>query len=623
MNVVHRVWRFIPTGVWVMLLLIGLAVLYRAYIGSAREAEAKVGVIGVVAPDGMSRADAKLSVWLDALNEQGLRNAIVPVSSLVSESIWGRNAAADYRVLVLPDQILQRSDARLLRFLQTFVADGGQLLVCYDAMTRNEGAGTHTNGVAQLSGLVGVDYALFDTLGAGAFVSAPVLGSDADMTLLQVPPGKAVPWPTSASGLLALTTYQYGFVMYPHLATRGAYGGKRLLESTDGSVILGERAVGRGRVVFANLPLGDLKGRTDGLLLHAVLSHMGKIAGLPALSAAPNGIGGLVFNWHIDANTALPALAEFDRRGLFAQGPFSIHFTAGPDAHKLGDRAGMDLANNLPLQQWIQRFKKRGDGIGNHGGWLHDYFGTQVDHAPHREMVDLLERNDVAVRAAAGAPVREYSAPLGNQPEWVTEWIEDRGVMGYYFTGNTGMAPTRSYREGRLGARKIWSFPILTLNQIASFEEASDNSVPGDYMGDWLVSSAEFAADSATVRTFYSHPSGWKLYFGAIEQWFKRTAELLHDGRFHWYTMEQMAEFLNRREQVQWQVMRRQDKDVFQASHTTDLTGMAWRLPKVRYERPVLEQGAADIREADDAWTVVAKEGKSLTFNVSTQQDHP
>ena len=622
MSALRAAFKRIPLGIWLALLLALAAGTYYYYVAPRTGAPAQAGMVGVIAPDGMTDADPQLSVWLDALNEQGVRNTVVPVSSLISENIWGQRTQADYRVLILPDQVLRRADIRLTRVLQDFVDQGGQLLVCYDAMSR-AGEGAHWGDGAPLSSLVGLDYGLFEALGGGAVAYGPVLGTDPVMTELQTPPGKAVPWPPSKTGQLALTTYQYGFVMYPHLVTKGAYPGRVLLESTDGSLVLGDRDVGRGRVVFANLPLGDLKGRTDGLLLHAVLRHVAEVAGLPTLASAPGGIGGLVFNWHIDANTALPALAEFDRRGLFTQGPFSIHFTTGPDAHKAGDHAGMDLEHNKAMQTWIRRFKERGDAIGNHGGWIHDYFGTKVSEGSRGEMEDLLERNDAVLRAVTGAPILEYSAPLGNQPDWVTDWIERRGVLGYYFTGNTGMAPTRSYRDGKLKAHKIWSFPILTLNQIASFEEASENSVPSNYMEDWLISIAEFAADSGTVRTFYSHPPGWKLYFDAITHWFARTAELLQDGRFRWYTMEQMAQFLNRREQVQWQVTQKPGGEVFEASHASSLADMTWRLPKTHYARPVVEQGAAKVREADDAWMLVAAEGKSLVFSVSTNVGNP
>lgn len=620
MNAVRAGCRRIPLGIRIALILLLLAFTYRVWMRS--ETDPRVAMLGIVAPDGMTASEPALAVWLDGAHEEGIQAETVHVSALIGESIWGDKSLVAYRALVLPDQLLRRSNRKLMRALQKFVEQGGQLLVCYDALSSTSG-GDRPEGRALLSELVGVDYALFDTLGTGEIAYGPVLGTEESMAQLQIPPGKPVPWPPSATGQLALTTYQYGFLTYPHFVTRGVYNGKVLLEAPDGSLIIGEKKLGRGSVMFANLPLGDLKGRTDGLLLHSVLQRLGSLAALPSLAATPDGIGGLVFNWHIDANTSVWALTEFERRGLFAQGPFSIHFTAGPDAHKLGDRAGMALERNSPMHQWIKKFNERGDSLGNHGGWIHDYFGTQVGDGNIDEMKGLLTRNDDALRSVVEHQIKEYSAPLGNQPEWVTDWIEERGVLGYYFTGNTGMAPTRSYREGKLRAHKIWSFPILTLNRIASFEEASEGGVPAHYMAQWLISVAEFSADSGTVRTFYSHPPGWRLYFDALQTWFKRTAELRDAGRFRWYTMERMAEFLNRREQVSWQVSSAPGQERFAISHPQTLTEMTWRLPKDHYGRPVLESGKAQIRDAGNAWIVAAASGKSLVFNVPTQRSNP
>lgn len=609
----------IPHGIWVALAVLLLALAYRAW--SEFEAPTPATVVAVLAPDGMDASDPALAIWLDAAREEGLPVETVHISSLLGESVWGRKHRA-YQAMILPDQVLRHGDSRLRQPLRAFVDNGGWLLVTYDALT-HRGRGEEGKGWPLLSGVVGVDYALFDTLKSGATVFGPALGSEETMRQLQIPPGKAVPWPQDGTRL-ALTTYQYGFVNYPHFLTRGVFPGKVLLEAPDGSVLLGERKVGRGGVLFANLPLGSLKGRTDGILLHAALRHFStNILGFPSLLPAPGGVGGLVFNWHVDSNTSVRAFEELSRRGLLSQGPFSVHFTAGPDAYQQGDRAGMDLEHNQVMQQWVRRFKERGDALGNHGGWIHDYFGNGVSGPNRLKMKIFLARNDEVVRAQAGYVIREYSAPLGNQPEWVTDWIEERGVLAYYFTGNTGMAPTRSYREGRLRARKIWSFPILTLNQIASFEEAAEEGIPADYMQQWLVSIAEFAADSGTVRTFYSHPPGWRFYYDAIEKWFARTGELAAEGRFRWYTMSRMAEFLNRREQVRWEAARTGEGERFSATHPESLAEMAWRLPKIRYERPMTESGKAQIGDAGDAWTVTASEGKTLVFKASIKEIRP
>ena len=594
------------------LLLVVLAILGALIYKESYRASAVSTQVGIVAPDGMPDSEPKLQVWLDAAREEGLLARSVRLSELPVK-IFGNDLNSRFRVLILPDQILEESNGALLGRLQEYVKNGGMLLVCFDAWTR-EGSGRG----AVLSDLVGVNYGLYGSMGDDARANGVVLGSQDDFSLLKIPPGKAMPFPEDAAGQLALTTYMYGFAIYPHFVTRGEYSGKALLSSPDGSLILGEKDSGRGKVMFVNLPLGYLKGRTDGLMLHSVLHRLALHAGLPVLSPSPEGTGGLVFNLHVDANTSLPAFEEMDKRGLFSQGPFSFHFTVGPDAHRKGDRAGMDLDHNPRMQQWIRRFVARGDGIGNHGGWIHDYFGDHVGDADKRpEMVELLERNDESLRRVAGRPIREYSAPLGNQPEWVTEWIEKRGVEAYYFTGNSGMAPTRSYRNGMLRTKKIWSFPILNYGSIASFEEASEIDLPHPEMTKWLIDISDYVAQDATVRTFYSHPPGFFKYSDSIQHWFDHTKELLAQGRFRWYTMEGMAEFLNRRELVNWQEDDADGEAHFSASQPVTLKKMTWVLPKSRYGKPEATIGNIEVRGRDDAWEVIAGDEKELKFNAS------
>ncbi len=594
------------------LLLIALAILGALIYKASYPAGAVSAQVGIVAPDGMPDSEPRLQVWLDAAREEGLLARSMHLSELAVK-VFGNDLNSRFRVLILPDQILEESNGALLGRLQEYVKNGGVLLVCFDAWTR-----TGLGGRAVLSDLVGVNYGLYGSMGDEARTNSVVLGSHNDFSLLEIPPGKAMPFPESATGQLALTTYMYGFANYPHFETEGVYSGRALLTSDSGSLIVGEKDSGRGKVMFVNLPLGYLKGRTDGLMLHSVLHRLAVLAGLPLLSPSPEGIGGLVFNVHVDANTSLPVFDEMDRRGLFSQGPFSFHFTDGPDAYKKGDRAGMDLDHNPRMQQWIRRFVARGDGIGNHGGWIHNYFGDHVGDADKRpEMIELLEKNDASLRRVVGRPIREYSAPIGNQPEWVTEWIEKRGVEAYYFTGNSGMAPTRSYRDGILRTKKIWSFPILSYGPIASFEDASEREMPHPEVTKWLLDMSDYVAKDATVRTFYSHPPGFLKYFDSIQQWFDHTQKLSVQGRFRWYTMEGIAEFLNQRELVSWQEEDGKTAAHFSASQPVTLKKMTWVLPKSNYGKPEVTSGNAQVKDRDDAWQVIAGDEKELKFDAS------
>ena len=101
--------------------------------------------------------------------------------------------------------------------------------------------------------------------------------------------------------------------------------------------------------------------------------------------------------------------------------------------------------------------------IGSHGGWIHDYFSAHVETDNPKDLEQFLALNKDSLERVTGKPVVEYSAPNGNQPPWVTHWLEAHGFVAYYFTGDTGMGPTaglsqrRTRRSQRLGFSNLSS----------------------------------------------------------------------------------------------------------------------------------------------------------------------
>ena len=69
-----------------------------------------------------------------------------------------------------------------------------------------------------------------------------------------------------------LRRYKYGDLQYPSFVTSGNYAGEVLFHSNNG-LVAGEQSYQKGSVLFVNLPLGYLKGSTDGLLLHVFLKY--------------------------------------------------------------------------------------------------------------------------------------------------------------------------------------------------------------------------------------------------------------------------------------------------------------------------------------------------------------
>ena len=583
----------------------------------------------LLVPDGISFSDPKVTMWLDAGSEEGLH--VVPVhDSAFLRPLWGESKCAG---VILPDSIHKEASDVFIATLHHFVADGGNLMLVYDAGIFSLN-GTYAAGRSRLSDLAGVDYALYDKFADKTIQWSNVTSTNAIVSQMEIPPGKYYPFHTetiasahkggspiaSPNGTfdVELRRYKYGDLQYPSFVTSSNYTGEVLFHSSNG-LVAGQQSYQKGSVLFVNLPLGYLKGSTDGLMLHVFLKYFASHAlSLPYLMPVPDGVGGLVLNWHIDSNAAIKPLQEMSSWTLLQQGPYSIHITAGPDAGKVGDRKGFDVDHNPISQGLIRKYMSLGYQIGSHGGWIHDYFSAHVETDNPKDLEQYLALNKNALERVTGKPVAEYSAPNGNQPPWVTHWLEAHGFVAYYFTGDTGMGPTQGYRNGEREARNVWAFPILHLDRAAGFEELSTEGYSDSEIASWLAAITEFTSDQRSVRLVYFHPPGILQYHDLVDRWVEQTARLKADGRFRWYTMTELANFLNSRKQVKWKVADTGGLITVEATHPQTLDHETWRIPASRFAQPKIIEGSAKVVRDNDTWMVIAAEGKNLRFDTET-----
>jgi hypothetical protein len=591
--------------------------------------------LALLLPDGADLRDPLVTAWTDAAREEGVPLHVITTNDFLRPvSLEGLRFAG----IILPDSVHTAANDVLLGKLKDYVDGGGALMIVFDAATLSIPFRTYASRWSRLSGLAGIEYAFYDELGANTTRFSPIMGSRGAFLSLDIAPGKFtlpdsddVPLPSASTPGTAsaqmlneytLSGYGYQAFEYGHYVTRGEYAGRELLYTPSGDVIAGVRNQRQGHVLFVNLQLGYLKTQTDGLLLHGFLHYFAtELAGLPALSAAPRGRGGLVMNWHVDAEPAIEALEELKHSAIFRQGPYSVHVTAGPDVDEFGDGGGFDAPRSAEAQRWLKFFAARGDQVGSHGGWIHNYFGYNVGENNRDDFEQYLALNKAALEKVTRRPVTEYSAPVGTHPTWVTSWLEANDIHAYYFTGNTGMGPTRTYRDGKRSARSAWAFPVLTLGANASFEELAEDEVPAETVATWLESVAQFAADRHVIRLVYFHPPGLLEYQPEpIERWLSRTARLSALGRFAWYTMTDVADFLDRREGVDWRVDRNASGDiVVTATHADSLERQAWFVPAQRYVEPRIRDGAGDVTLDAGQWIVRAAGGQRLVFSAASR----
>lgn len=609
-----------------ILVLLGTA----AYMHrSGPQTDSSMDTLLLLIPDSANADDPLIHLWSDAAEEEGLHLQIVRDSFLLSP-MFKFHAAG----LIVPDQVHRLANDTLIGALHDYVESGGKLMLVYDACTLDLN-GYFPRYESRLSDLTGVSYALYDQYKKNTMEFDKIWGSQKTMQDLEILPGKYIPlanddeepgWLQQVAWSGAQTSesarkftfarYLYNNLKYPSFHTSGTFDGHVLLTSKAG-VVAGTKKHGAGDVLFVNLPLGYLKSRTDGLLLHSFLLYFAThTLQLPHLASVPDGIGGLVLNWHIDAASALKPLAVMQKAGIFDQGPFSVHFTAGPDVNSVNDGKGLDVEHNPEAQSWIQYFQKRGNMVGSHGGWIHNYFGEQLSDTNQRELEPYIVRNNLALEHVTGQHITEYSAPLGNHPEWVTNWLEQHGFIAYYFAGDTGMGPTMVYRDSGKNGSSIWGFPMAHLGTEASLEEMNFDNVPGSIVESWLLGIADFSAHNHVARLVYSHPVGATRYVPALQEWLHHTQQLSDQKDFRWYTMTALATFLNQRRQVQWTLGRSENKLLLQATHPQSLNHQTWIFPKSQYRNLHVVQGSATIQDKGCFWLVAANDCQHLAVEM-------
>ncbi|MDB5894093.1 MAG: hypothetical protein JWQ88_1624 [Rhodoferax sp.] len=426
----------------------------------------------------------------------------------------------------------------------------------------------------------------------------------------------------------AVSGYGFGELGYYHYVTTGTFPGNVYLTSPQHGLVAGERSYGTGKLVFVNIPLGYFKAiGTDGALLHGFLNQFARDhVAMPRMSAQPKGVGGLVYNWHVDdGDDLLPDFKYLMTLDFMQnQGPFSVHFTAGPDVSVAGDGQGMNLPNNPAAKDVVLKTGKFGPyanswgkkhTLGSHGGWNHDLYGINASEDNAATYLPWVLLNFSAIENVIGEPLREYSAPQGNNPLWATRWIESHGVVGMYTTSDGGSAATREWRAGQRTADKLWTTPIAPFGKNATFEEFEENGVSDATAAQWLIDLQSFVVNNRTNRLFYNHPPGARAHLGVVKTFVRRAASLQAMGRFNWYTMAQLGDFSQRRIQTTWSSTSSWGQSRFNASNPVSLTDMTWLIPRSRYYMPVVVGGYGTVNVFDTKnWIVTAQGGTSLSF---------
>ena len=586
----------------------------------------------LLVPDGTPPTAFFIQIWQDAANEQGVRLESMEISAWVRQSSYGQSPGAG---VIVPDTHHRRLGQTAISALTNYVQAGGHLMLVQDAGVLDEG-GHYAEGPSRLSHLAGVMYGNYDHWGQGIGGFLRVQGDVKVLESLHIPPGRyqplkrdgslnAMPAPEDwlPNGPAQVSGYGSTPSRFPVLRTDRPKTAPMLF-SPEGDAVAIRHAYGKGSTLFVNLPLTHLRQQTDGIFLNGFIGMFAQdILGVPALLPTPGNRGVFVLNWHNDDRLAIHYLHKLQAEGIFDHGHQSMHFTAGPDVNELNDGKGMDLANNTEALDMIKLLTSQGHSIGNHGGWIHNHFGLNANDRNATNYKPYLDLNNEAVKAANGGrqPI-EYSAPMGNNPAWVFDWLDQHDNLAFYSTGDIGMAPTKLW----MGQRRMgggWAFPVMTNGNIASAEEAHFNQMPQAAFSAWLQQVARFVEEQRVMRLSYFHPVGAALYIEPVKDFINRGQRCTEESRCRFMSMTEAAAFLTRREQVLWQVDVGSDTaQTLIANHSKSLSDMVWKFPRSHYQSVRVEAGDATVDSDAQAFYVAVRGGRNLKLSLETNAKH-
>lgn len=550
----------------------------------ALSSEKTIKVLLAYHPEYLGKTPFIREAYESVLEEEGVPFESVDVFQLVLCS--AADLAKRSPVLVLPDSILQSVPRQFDEWTQQYLSKGGNIIIVYDVGVKDR-KGKYLERAA-LADLAGLNYITYSDSGDQAYGLGHIrFSSRPNRDFFQIPPGKA-------EDQLVISGYEYKRLTYPlarskpvkTLSTKNiyAYAVTRQNEKFP-AIVLTEH--GQGKVLYVNIPLGYLKANSDDLLLRSILrTFLFTIVGIPHVMNVEHGRGGLVINWHIDENSEQETLPAMKKAGFLRKElPASFHITAGDFVDQPGDNEGFDACG---AGRAATELMKEYGVIGSHGGWAHNWFAKNIveNVFKKKDIRQYIVKNSDCLEKIAGYKMTEYSAPVGVHPQPVTTRVlEDLGFIAYYFTGDTGSAPNRTFFNNKMVSRKAIAFPVMPFNRSASLEEmkTTDNRTERE-VREWLLGMLAYAAGNRTVRLFYSHPVDIRHYPGPIRAFLDQAELLQKQGKLSVLTMSDSARFFLRFLKTTSSFTREGRQLTILLKNPSGLAGICVALPRKLYQ---------------------------------------
>lgn len=522
--------------------LLAMLALYRLYRLTSLENAKELSILLVYNPETIDSCRHVINAYTSVLEEEGVPFKAIPYDFLFSLNI-DEVLIRKYPAIIFPDCLNQKLHKDIKNWLKKYITFGGSAFIVYDVGIRDY-KGAYLKQTI-FSEIVGINYITYDKLRTGSYTYGYFRVKD--NSLLAIPPGKLDEKHSLIKG------YVYDNLLYPIARVDVLDDNYYLIAdalSIDGYIYPGIviKKYGKGIALWVNLPLGSLKAYSDDLPLRLTLrAFLFKLLRLPHLVNVPKARGGLVINWHIDANADWSSIPMMIKEGYVSENlEQSFHITAGDFRDVPGDGLGFDACGKGEI--YVRMLLPYGV-IGSHGGWAHNWFSDGIIEGKigHEQIREYIQKNNACLERITVYKLREYSAPNGVHPQpYTTKILEDLGFNSYYYVGDSGSSPNRTFFNGFKVSDKVVAFPVITYEKNASLYEIQKAGVPENKVKEFLFGILDYVNRERVVRLFYSHPYDIPRYPLAVKEFIKKAEELSKKGEIEVKPMSYFAEFLLR-----------------------------------------------------------------------------
>lgn len=525
--------------------------------------------------------------------ESVLQEEGVPFKWETHGNLWRQSpkqVLKNNNVLIFPDYLTQRIPYEFSVWVEDFIDLGGNVFIVYNCGTMESNGSYREKAV--FTRLLGMNYITYNKYNSLAFQMANLKFKDQEaVDMFEIPPGRY-------DDNFILTGYQYGNLFYPIAKVDVNYiDNKNVLSYSvfeDGIVSPNtfHKKQGNGNVLFANIPLGYLKAYgSDDLILRSFLkTFLYKIAHVPHLERSPYHKSGLVLNWHIDDGRERKNIYKYSQNYNIIRKNLrqSFDITAGDYVNEPGDKKGFDAAKN---PEPIRYLMKMGI-IGSHGGWAHNWFvkKQQNNEFSKDDIEYYIKLNNQVLSLITNYKIREYAAPNGIHPQpFLTKFLEQNGFLAYYYPGDLGSEPNRTFFKGKMVSDKVLAFPVMPKQDIVSiYEFDRDKITPAEY-GKWLINTLDFAVKNSYIYLIYNHIYDFDehpQYIDPFVNFLDKVEQYESEEKLKVDTMSYFTEFILRFLKTEYKFILRDKLMVVELNNPQGLDGICVAIPKYLCRKP-------------------------------------